>query len=125
MSGFRAMLEASQKGTERSMEQQYRESEFPEICTPECKHRTCPYYRQENFGKACKMRLEQYKTPKNVNLPIQRQIEKAIEKAFEPYENRLKRIEEYAQNYTKNRSFNGTDLPIIYHETLNPNRIGD
>jgi len=43
-------------------EEERRKQLFPEICTPNCPHRTCGYYRQENFGKPCQMRFEQYKT---------------------------------------------------------------
>ena len=32
------------------------ETEYPEICSASCIHRTCPYYRTENFGKTCKQR---------------------------------------------------------------------
>ena len=46
------------------------ETEYPEICSASCIHRTCPYYRTENFGKTCKQRTpptnEELKEPKLV-----------------------------------------------------------
>jgi hypothetical protein len=29
------------------------ERQYPEICDETCPHRTCPYYKFENFGKKC------------------------------------------------------------------------
>ena len=45
------------------------ETEYPETCTASCIHRTCPYYRSENFGQPCKHRTptnEERKEPKLV-----------------------------------------------------------
>jgi hypothetical protein len=32
--------------------------DYPEICTPQCPYSTCPYKRQENYGKPCQQKTE-------------------------------------------------------------------
>lgn len=42
-----------------NFEEQHRKQVFPEICSPDCPHRQCPYYRVENFGKPCLSRFDE------------------------------------------------------------------
>lgn len=44
-------------------EDEHRIKLFPETCSEECKSVQCPYRREENYGKPCLSRLQQYKTP--------------------------------------------------------------
>jgi len=42
-------------------EEQARNRIYPDICSDRCPFRTCPYMRQENYGKPCLQKFEQYK----------------------------------------------------------------
>jgi hypothetical protein len=37
----------------RGLAETHRKTTYPEICDETCPHRTCPYYKFENFGKKC------------------------------------------------------------------------
>jgi len=39
-----------------NLEEDRRESSYPELCDDTCKHVTCPYRRQENYNLPCKQR---------------------------------------------------------------------
>lgn len=128
--GFIAMLEASQKGKERSLnvDEMYRKQVYPDKCSPTCEHATCGYRIVENEGKICFMRLEQFKTPpQRMSNPLaripntqQRQIEEIVKKAFEPLEKRLREMEQ--TKIERNVTFNGKRMhlshPLKYKETL-------
>lgn len=113
MYGFMTMVEASQKGTERalSIEEEHRKHAYPEICSEDCPHKTCGYHTEANYGKPCFMRFEQYKTPPQpqsdplARTPLLRQIEEEVTKAFQPLEERLRKIENREKQATIERSF--------------------
>lgn len=125
--GFRGMVEASQKGKERSaqqlnnppnIEELHREHTYPDICTPECEHITCPYRTEENRGRPCFMKWKQAETKQKNTLPqtipetsysekIERSIEKLVNKLLEPHEQRLRAIEN-KPNYRSPRSYSNT-----------------
>ena len=54
------------------------ETEYPETCTASCIHRTCPYYRVENFGQPCK-----HRTPTNEELKEPKLVVRSAEKFLE------------------------------------------
>ncbi len=107
---FLDMVEASQKGTERStsaqelnnpidIEEQHRESVYPDICTPECKHITCGYRTEENKGRPCFMKWQQYETPlPKVTQTIEEQVDplslvNRIMKKLEPTFEKLRELD--------------------------------
>jgi len=47
--------------TSMNLEENARESTYPELCDDTCKHVTCPYRRQENYSKPCLQRFKPLK----------------------------------------------------------------
>lgn len=102
MNGFMAMVEASQKGKERSVnvDEAHREEAYPDICSEECTFITCGFRRQENYGKICEKKWEQYKT-KEKGLPnplaripnTQRQVDEIVNRLMKPFLERLEKLE--------------------------------
>lgn len=139
-SQFRAFLDSQ---TERkfppNLEEEWRKNTFPAICSSDCPHHQCGYHNEEHYGKPCEMQWEpkesakmQTTKPPNPNEELLRQvkpsltqhIEKAVEKAFKPIEDRIKKIEEQANTHTPiNRSFNGTRITTRIDIGTNRERI--
>ena len=116
-----------------NLEKESRKNRFPEICFP-CKNVQCPYRRQENYGKPCKMQFSQYENTKmkpnsqdNPNEQLLRNleigIEETIEKAMKPFEKRLQAMENAEPRKPINRSLNGSEIPFNHSRGTNQERI--
>jgi hypothetical protein len=44
-----------------NLEEDRRESTYPELCSDGCKHITCPYQKEQNYGKPCLQRFKPLK----------------------------------------------------------------
>ena len=130
MTGLKKMLEAIEKTKERSVsiDEQHRETDFPDVCMPDCNHITCGYRTLENKGRPCFMKFAQYKTPPN-NLVdpfgMQRQIDEIVKKAFAPITRRLEKLE--TSKIERSFEFNGkrthTYTPkLVFSEALRVDR---
>ena len=114
MSGFIEMVEASMKGKERSFTQPPSEEKPPKICplpNGYCPITACPQRNNpDQHGEECWYYTEANKStvmPDPTKPPITPSIEKMVEKAFEPFERRLRQIEDQEKTSTIERS-----LPI-------------
>lgn len=112
---FRQVLErsaSSELNNPTNIEEESRKRLFPQICSEECKYKTCGFHTQENYGKACQMQWQQYKTEKKVlpdplaHIETQARIDKIVKKAFEPFEKRLREIENEPEYHAVQRSIN-------------------
>ena len=50
----------------RNMEEDYRQKEFPEICSEQCPHTTCAYHNEKHYGQPCEMRFESKKNEPDI-----------------------------------------------------------
>ena len=67
------------------LEEIRRKNEYPEYCSAQCKHRTCGYYRTENFGKPCKMQFEQYRNkPSYLSDPLGQIDTRSMKESLRP-----------------------------------------
>ena len=131
MTAIRAMLEAIERSASSELnnppdiDEEHRKTTYPEICSEDCPHRTCPYHTQENYGRPCFMRFEQYKTPPQHMPPSDRptpyakasltqSIEEAVKQAFRPIEQRLTALENQAgyERHPELRSLNGKRIRL-------------
>ena len=59
--GFTNIQGATASMSAPNLEEDRRESSYPELCDDTCKHVTCPYRRQENYSKPCLQRFKPLK----------------------------------------------------------------
>lgn len=58
-----AELDVNRSAETRNISENYQDHNFPETCDVNCEHRTCAFFKPQNWGRACFHRV--YKIPEN------------------------------------------------------------